>query len=156
MILTAEQAAGLANKPLRVVPTRSVQAGLAAMIVYDAERPAAENEPTMAQAVESVATGEVTVASRDVVLDGVDVRKGAWLGLVDGTAVASGDSFDEIAGAVAERLLDGGRELLTLLTGADEPALGAARRRARAAPPGHRDRDPSRRPAALPAAPSAE
>ena len=123
VILTAEQAAGLANKPLRVVPTRSVQAGLAAMIVYDAERSAAENEPTMAQAVESVATGEVTIASRDVVLDGVDVRKGAWLGLVDGTAVASGDSFDEIAGAVAERLLDGGRELLTLLTGADEPAL---------------------------------
>ena len=39
VILTAEQAVALADKPLRVVPTRSVQAGLAAMIAYDPERP---------------------------------------------------------------------------------------------------------------------
>jgi DAK2 domain fusion protein YloV len=123
VILTAEQAAGLANKPLRVVPTRSVQAGLAAMIVYDAARSAAENGPAMAGAIEGVATGEITMASRDVVLDGVEVRKGSWLGLADGAAVASGESFDDVAGAVAERLLGGGREILTLLTGADEQPL---------------------------------
>ena len=125
VILTAEQAAGLAGKPLRVVPTRSVQAGLAAMVVYDAERPAADNEPAMARAIEGVATGEVTIASRDAVLDGVDVRRGAWLGLADGEAVASSESFDDVAGAVAERLLDGGREILTLLTGADEQPVDA-------------------------------
>ena len=38
----------------------------------------------MLEALEQVATGEVTVASRDVELDGVAVRKGAWLGLADG------------------------------------------------------------------------
>ncbi len=125
VILSAEQAIGLVNKRLRVVPTRSVQAGLAAMIAYDPERPAAENETAMVQALDGVATGEVTIASRDVVLDGVEVRKGAWLGLADGAAVASGQSFDTVACAVAERLLDGGREILTLLTGADEPPLEA-------------------------------
>lgn len=125
VILSAEQAVGLANKPMRVVPTRSVQAGLAAMIAYDPERPATENEEAMARALEGIATGEVTVASRDVTLDGIEVRKGAWLGLADGSAVASGQSFDFVAGAVAERLLDGGREILTLLTGADEPQLEA-------------------------------
>ncbi len=123
VILSAEQAVGLANKPMRVVPTRSVQAGLAAMIAYDPERAAAENESAMVRALEGVATGEVTIASRDVTLDGIEVRKGAWLGLADGAAVASGQSFDAVAGAVAERLLDGGREILTLLTGADEPHL---------------------------------
>ena len=87
----------------------------------------------MARALEGVATGEVTIASRDVVLDGVEVRKGAWLGLADGAAVASGESFDDVAGAVAEHLLDGGREILTLLTGADEPRARGARRRAQAA-----------------------
>ena len=125
VILSAEQAVGLVNKPMRVVPTRSVQAGLAAMITYDPERAAAENESAMVTAQEGVATGEVTIASRDVTLDGIEVRKGAWLGLADGAAVASGQSFDTVAGAVAERLLDGGREILTLLTGADEPALEA-------------------------------
>jgi len=123
VILAAEQAVALANKPLRVVPTRSVQAGLAAMIGYDAERPASVNELAMQRALEGLATGEVTIASRDVTLDGIEVRKGAWLGLADGAAVACGQSFDTVAGAVAERLLDGGRELLTLLTGAEEPPL---------------------------------
>ena len=44
----------------------------------------------MMRAIEGVATGEVTIASRDVTLDGIDVRKGAWLGLADGAPVASG------------------------------------------------------------------
>ena len=125
VILSAEHAVGLTNKPLRVIPTRSVQAGLAAMIAYDPERPASENESAMTSAQDGISTGEVTIASRDVTLDGVDVRKGAWLGLADGAAVASGPSFDSVAEAVAEKLLDGGREILTLLTGADEPPLDA-------------------------------
>ncbi|RDI73819.1 YloV: DAK2 domain fusion protein YloV [Gaiella occulta] len=123
VILSAEQAAALAGKPVRVVPTCSVQAGLAAMVAYDPERSAAENEETMRDAQAAIAAGEVTVASRDVELDGVDVRRGAWLGLADGAAVASGDDFVEVAWAVVERLLDGGRGLLTLLTGADAPPL---------------------------------
>ena len=125
VILSAEQAAGLANKPARVVPTQSVQAGLAAMVGYESARPAADNERAMLSAQDDIATGEVTIASRDVTLDGIDVRKGAWLGLADGAAVASGQSFDTVAGAVAEHLLDGDREILTLLTGADEQPLGA-------------------------------
>ena len=94
VILSAEQAVDLVNKPMRVVPTRSVQAGLAAMIAYDPELAASENETAMIRAQDGVATGEVTIASRNVTLDGIEVRKGAWLGLADGAAVASGQSFD--------------------------------------------------------------
>ena len=77
----------------------------------------------MQEALASVATGAVTVASRDVELNGLAVRRGAYLGLADGEAVAGGDSFDDVAGAVIERLLARPREVLTLLTGEDEPAL---------------------------------
>ena len=124
VILSAEQAIDLVNKPMRVVPTQSVQAGLAAMVAYDPERSADENESEMLRADAGIATGEVTIASRDVSLDGIDVRKDSWLGLADGAAVASNESFDVVAGAVIEHLLAGGREILTLLTGADEPDLG--------------------------------
>jgi DAK2 domain fusion protein YloV len=123
VVLAAEQAAGLATKPVRVVPATSVQAGLAAIVRYIPSTPADANEQAMREALESVATGEVTVASRDTELDGVRVRRGAWLGLADGAAVASGEDFDEVAEAVAVRLLDGRRELLTLLTGSEEPPL---------------------------------
>ena len=76
----------------------------------------------MLEALEQVATGEVTVASRDVTVDGIDVRKGCWLGLAQGRAVACSDDFDTVATTVVDRLLsDGERGLLTVLTGEDEP-----------------------------------
>jgi dihydroxyacetone kinase-like predicted kinase len=126
VILTAEQAAGLASKPVRVVPSRSVQAGLAAVVRYIASASPEENEAAMREALEAVGTGEVTVASRDVELDGVAVRKGAWLGLANEQAVAAGEDFDAVAEAVIERLLEGDdRELLTVLTGADAPEVAA-------------------------------
>ena len=129
VILSAEQAAKLATKPVRVIPSRSVQAGLAAIVRYLPSLGAAENETAMVEALAQVATGEVTIASRDVELDGVDVRKGAFLGLAGGEAVASSADFDEVAFAVVERLLGPGREVLTILTGADEPELAGIIRR---------------------------
>jgi dihydroxyacetone kinase-like predicted kinase len=63
------------------------------------------------------------MASRDVEMNGVAIRKGAWLGLADGKAVAGGDDFDEVAGAVVERLLAEPRGVLTLLTGNEQPEL---------------------------------
>lgn len=136
VILSAEQAAKLADKPVRVIPSRSVPAGLAAIVRYLPSLDAAENEAAMLEALEQVATGEVTVASRDVELNGVAVRKGAWLGLADGSAVASSPDFDEVACAVADRLLCDGREILTLLTGEDEPRLDEFLRRVRERHPG--------------------
>jgi DAK2 domain fusion protein YloV len=123
VILSAEQAAGLVDKPVTVVPTDSLPAGLAAMLAFEPERPAAENAAAMNEILEEVKTGEVTIASRDVDMNGVSVRKGAWLGLADGKAVAGGADFDDVAAAVAERLLEEPRSVMTLLTGADEPQL---------------------------------
>ena len=136
VILSAEQAAKLTDKPVRVIPSRSVPAGLAAIVRYLPSLDAAQNEAAMLEALEQVATGEVTVASRDVELDGVDVRKGAWLGLADGAAVASSSDFEEVAFAVADRLLVDGREVLTLLTGEEEPDLEGFLRRVREQHPG--------------------
>jgi DAK2 domain fusion protein YloV len=123
VILSAEQAAGLVDKPVTVVRTDSLPAGLAAMLAFDPDRQAEENAAAMNEVLDEVKTGEVTIASRDVDMNGVSVRKGAWLGLADGKAVAGGADFDDVAAAVAERLLEEPRSVMTLLTGADEPEL---------------------------------
>ena len=123
VLLSAEQAARLASKPVRVVQTHTLQAGLVAMVAYDPDRSAESNVAEMHDALETLATGEVTVASRDAELNGVAVRKDEFLGLVEGEAVAAGSSFGEVARAVVERLLAEPRDVLTLLTGADEPSL---------------------------------
>src|SRR5204862_3680947 len=65
VILAAEQAAGLAAKPVTVVRTESIQAGLAAMVSFLPERSAEQNAAEMSEVLESVVTGEVTLASRD-------------------------------------------------------------------------------------------
>jgi len=123
VILSAEQAAGLTGKPVTVVATDSIPAGLAAMVSFLPERSAAENAAEMSEVLESVVTGEVTIASRDVELNGVAVRKGRWLGLAEGKAIAVGDEFEDVAAEVTESLLAEPRMVLTLLAGADAPDL---------------------------------
>jgi uncharacterized protein len=123
VIMSAEQAASHAEKPVRVVPTRSLQAGLAALVAFAPARSAAENAEEMEAAAGDVATGAVTIASRDVELDGVSVHEGAWLGLADGKAVVGGNEFEDVARAVVDRLLAEPRDVLTLLTGEEPPPL---------------------------------
>jgi hypothetical protein len=136
VISTAEQAASLASKPARIVPSRSVQAGFAAITRYLTTSSTDENERAMTEALESAATGEVTVASRDATLDGVTIREGAYLGLVDGTAVVSADDLETVALEVVTRLLDGEREWLGVLVGADAPAVDGFLDAVRSAHPG--------------------
>ncbi len=119
VLMTAQQAAGLAAKPAEVVPSRSIQAGLTAMVAFDPARTAAENAARMSSALAAVATGAVTIASRPVELNGRRVAEGSYLGLLEGEPVAGGSEFDAVAVAVAERLLTDGREVLTLIAGAD-------------------------------------
>jgi fatty acid kinase len=125
VLLAAKQAAELSTKDVRVVPARSIPAGLAAMLPFDPNRSAGENASAMEAALEHVATGAVTIASRDAVLDGLTVREGEYLALLDGEPFASTPSFEEAARAVVTRLLESPRDVLTLLTGATEPELGA-------------------------------
>jgi dihydroxyacetone kinase-like predicted kinase len=133
--LAAEHAAGHADRPVEVVSTDSIPAGLAALVAFDGSRSAAENAAEMREAAAAVATGEVTRASRDVSMNGFAIRTGDWLGLADGEVVAGGGEFLETALAVVGRLVAEPRSLLTLLTGDDAPQLDGLLERIAAAHP---------------------
>ena len=117
VILAAEQAVGATSKPARLVPTRSVQAGLGAMVAFDAARAAAENAAEMEEAAAGVRAGAVTRASRDATVGGLTVEEGEFLGLVDGEPVAAGSVLQPVARDVLERLLEPGADVLTILVG---------------------------------------
>jgi hypothetical protein len=123
VVMTAEQAARVAGKPVQVVATTSIPAGLAALVAFNAERSAEENADAMREALTGLATGEIALASRDASTNGVAVREGEYLALLDGDAIASGPSFEEVARALVEHLLAEPRELLTLLSGEKAPPL---------------------------------
>ena len=79
----------------------------------------------MGRALEGVATGEVTIASRDVTARRDRGAEGCLARARRRRGRRQRRELRHRGGAVAERLLDGGREILTLLTGAEEPQLDA-------------------------------
>ena len=99
--------------------------GLEVRVSFDPQRNAEENAAEMRDVLDAIATGEVTVASRDAQLNGLAVPKGSFLGLADGEAIAVGESFDEVARQVVDRLLAEPRGMLTLLRGEEAPDLDA-------------------------------
>jgi hypothetical protein len=125
VVLAAEQAAASASKRAIVVPTHSMQAGLAALVSFDAAAGGAANAAAMGEAARAVRTGAVTRASRDASFDGLDVREGDYLGLVDGQAVASAPEAGPAARDVLERLLAGEPDVLTVLVGDGAPDVEA-------------------------------
>jgi hypothetical protein len=123
VILTAEQAATMSEKNVRVIPSKSVQAGFAAMGRFVATMPLDDNARALLEELASAATGEVTIASRDATLDGVEIREGEYLGFADDAAVVSGPDFDVVVHEVVDRVLAGGQSFLTVLTGEHAPVL---------------------------------
>jgi DAK2 domain fusion protein YloV len=135
VILAAEQAAKVADVEVRVVATRNVAQGMAALVAFDPDRGAAEIARAMAEVAERAHGIEVTRAVRDATVDGERVREGEAMALLDGRVVAHGD--DEVTALcdAAKRLTDA--EIFTLYSGADvdEARIQHAAQRLRATCP---------------------
>ena len=127
IIAVAEQVNALTAKRVVVVPTRSMPAALAALIVYDPEASAEENAAEMVDAATSIVTGEVTQAVRDTTSEAGPVTVGDWIGVVRGDGVvAVATSVDAAAQALLDRLVEPRHELLTVVVGADAPEASTA------------------------------
>ncbi len=110
---------------MRVVPTTSLQAGLAALVAFDPSLGATRTPARWRRRQTSSRRAPSRSPRATCRSNGLDVRKGAWLGLAEGEPVAGGTAFDEVVRAVVERLLAEPRGILTLLTGEEVPALDA-------------------------------
>jgi hypothetical protein len=102
-----------------VIPTRAQVQGLAAVAVHQASRSFDDDVVAMTTAAGSTRHGAVTIAVRDAMTMAGPCRTGDTLGIVDGDFVLVGGSLVAAALDVVERLLAGGGELVTLVTGAE-------------------------------------
>ena len=105
-----------------VVPTRSAVQGLAALAVADASRPFEDDVAAMAEAAGSTRFGEVTLAVREAATMAGICRPGDVLGLLEGDVALLGGDVEAVAVELVDRMLAGGGELVTVVTGADAPA----------------------------------
>jgi DAK2 domain fusion protein YloV len=117
VLLAAEQAAEQSSKNVRVVPTRSLQAGLGALVAFDPRCALDENLEAMEEAVASVRAGSVALASRSATIGSVDVSEGQYLGLVEGQPVTAGDDLASVATEVVARLVGDAADVLTVFVG---------------------------------------
>jgi fatty acid kinase len=126
VIMTAEQTAGLTDREVIVVPTRSIQAGLSAAVAFDKRQSGIVNAKEMRRAIEDVVTAEITRAVRDSSIDGVQIKARDFIGLIDDRVVVASDQLEPVVTDVVAKLLGEGRSLLTALLGDDENAEDAA------------------------------
>lgn len=127
VIMTAEQIMALTRREIQVVPTKSIQAGLMAAVVFDRRRPVRDNVKEMCGVLDNVVSAEVTRAVRDSVADGVAIKAGDYIGLLGDRVVTSSSSLEETLTELVERLLGDLRETLTVLLGQGEDAGLAGR-----------------------------
>lgn len=127
IVAVAEQVDALAEATVRVVPTRGIAEGFAALLVYDPDAPAAENAKEMAAAAEAVVAGEVTRAVRDSSCDVGPIATGDWLGIGPGGIVSVESSLAGAVIGLLDRLVDADREIVTVIEG--EGATAADTRR---------------------------
>jgi uncharacterized protein len=117
VIMAAERACELSDKPARVVPATSQQASLLALVELDPEASLEENAARLGGAIEGVAIGGVAPAAREDAQG--RFKKGDAVGFVDGEIVAwggAGSTLDE----TLQRLSDGA-EILTVIAGDGAP-----------------------------------
>jgi len=127
IIAVAEQLDELTTKSVRVVPTTSMPAALAALVVYDPEADVDVNLEEMTEAAQAVATGEVTQAVRDAASDSGAVMAGDWIGLVRGDGIVSASwSLDQAVNDLLDHLITSDREIVTVITGVDYLVRAAA------------------------------
>jgi len=119
IVMTAQSTISLSVKTITVVPSCSVPQGLAAMLRWNPDGDFNVVKEDMSSALKEVCTCEITNATRSVELNGVPVKEGQLIGLVDGELVVSSSELQEVCLMTLEAAKADKKEIITLFYGAN-------------------------------------
>ncbi len=117
--MAANQAKSVTVKQVVVVPSRTIPQGLAAMLVLHPDGQLLAVAEKMTRSLDTVQSGEITIATRSVEIDGVNVKEGQVIGLLDGKLVTSVQSIEDGVMDLLQKAKAGEHELVTLFYGED-------------------------------------
>src|SRR5487761_206848 len=127
VVLAAKQVTGLTQKKVHIVETHSVPEGVAAVVAFRPDRSGADNAATMKAEAERVQTIEVTHAVRDTRSNGLKVKKGDVIGLINEKLEFAGSDYAEVVNKALGKLGPDAYELVTVYRGegaSDEEMAG--------------------------------
>jgi uncharacterized protein len=117
IILAAQTAASMTVKKVVIIPSKSVPQGLSAMLRLDPDGDFERIAKEMTHALADVETGEVTIATRTVEINGVDVKQGEVISLHNGQVVQASNNLEEACLGLLEKSHTADRERITLFYG---------------------------------------
>ncbi|HEG7402635.1 TPA: fatty acid kinase catalytic subunit FakA [Staphylococcus aureus] len=119
ILMASEQAASIVDAEAVVIPTKSIPQGISALFQYDVDATLEENKAQMADSVNNVKSGSLTYAVRDTKIDGVEIKKDAFMGLIEDKIVSSqSDQLTTVTELLIEMLAEDS-EILTVIIGQD-------------------------------------
>ncbi len=119
VIMSAQQAAKLSGKNVIVISTTAVTQAMSCMLVFDEDADPAANQAAFQEAISLSKSAQVTNAVRDTSVDGIDIKEGEYLSIVDGKIKASSQSCELAAEAAIELMADDESGTISLFYGAD-------------------------------------
>lgn len=119
IFMAAQQAAEVSDASVGVVKTRSISQGLTAMLSFDASSDLTDNVEMMTEDLDTVISGEVTQAIRDTTLDGQQINKDDYMGIVDGDISVTGKDLYQTTLSMVKTMLEDDSEIITIIIGKD-------------------------------------
>mgnify|MGYP001582096075 CR=1 FL=1 len=119
IIMSATQAAELSEKNVVVIPTKSIPQGITCVTMFNPDGDVEENLEVMKESIESVISASITYAVRDTEMDGIEIKEGNILGLVEGKIKEVGSEIYDVSEKLLEKIVDADKSLITLFYGAD-------------------------------------
>ncbi len=117
IIMAAEQAAKISEKNIVVIPSKSIPQCVTALMAFDAQKDAAQNEEKMKKALQNVKTGQITFAVRDTEIEGHEISEGDILGIAEGKIETVTKTVDETCTELVHKMVDDDSEFVTLYYG---------------------------------------
>lgn len=121
--MAANQAAEVSeDAAVAVVATRTISEGLASLLAFNPEASLEDNQAAMSEQMTLVSSGQITNAVRDTNIDGVEIKKDDFMGIVDGKILVSIADRKEATLATIDKMINDDSEILTIIYGEDADA----------------------------------
>lgn len=119
IIMAANQAAEVSDKDIRVIPTKTIPQGITCITMFNAEEDVDTNEAELKEVMENVQSASVTYAVRDTEMDGLEIKEGNILGLLEGKIEEVGENPYDVAKDLLDKMCNDDSELITIFYGSD-------------------------------------
>ncbi|MGK9163047.1 DAK2 domain-containing protein [Bacillus subtilis] len=119
IIMAANQAASVVDEQVFVIPAKTVPQGMSALLAFNPDQEAEANEANMLSAIQQVKSGQVTFSVRDTHIDGKDIKKGDFMGILNGTIIGTSENQLSAAKMLLSEMIGEDDEIVTILYGED-------------------------------------